>query len=113
MERNAHKQLNIKITKHTAVISSIKVVAENLKNFNDVITRKQNPKKLDDAFKICGDFLSSMQRYLMVSVFISFTFINCLNFGWYTSVSTYDNETFLFLRLAAFFIQLSEPGTYS
>lgn len=52
MERNAHKQLNIKITKQTAVISSIKVVAENLKNFNDVITRKQNPKKLDEAFNI-------------------------------------------------------------
>ena len=60
MERNEHKQLNIKITKHTAVISSINVVWDNLKNFKEVSIRKQNPKKLDDAFKICGDFLSSI-----------------------------------------------------
>jgi hypothetical protein len=57
MERNAHKQLNINITKQTAVISSINVVAENLKNFKEVITRKQNPRKLEDAFSICGDLL--------------------------------------------------------
>jgi hypothetical protein len=52
MERNAHKQLNIKITKQTAVISSINVVSDNLKNFKEVSTRKQNPKKLDDEFNI-------------------------------------------------------------
>jgi hypothetical protein len=57
MERNAHKQLNIKITKHTAVISSMNVVFDNLKNFNDVITRKQKPRKLEDEFNICGALL--------------------------------------------------------
>jgi hypothetical protein len=58
MERNAHKQLNINNTKHTAVISSIIVVCENLKNFIEVNTRKQKPNKLDDEFNICGDLLS-------------------------------------------------------
>ncbi|MEP6682435.1 MAG: hypothetical protein ABJA35_04210 [Parafilimonas sp.] len=52
IERNAHKQLNIKITKQMAVISSINVVEDNLKNFKEVITRKQNPRKLDDEFNI-------------------------------------------------------------
>ena len=58
MERNAHKQLNINRTKHTAVISSIIVVSENLKNFIEVNTRKQNPNKLDAEPNICADLLS-------------------------------------------------------
>jgi hypothetical protein len=57
IERNAHKQLNIKITKQMAVISSINVVVDNLKNFKEVITRKQNPRKFDDEFNICGALL--------------------------------------------------------
>ncbi|MEP6466640.1 MAG: hypothetical protein ABJB05_10065 [Parafilimonas sp.] len=57
IERNAHKQLNIKITKQHAVISSINVVADSLKNFKEVSTRKQNPRKLDDELSICGALL--------------------------------------------------------
>jgi len=58
MERNAHKQLNINNTKHTAVISSIMVESLNLKILIEVNTRKQNPNKLDAEFNICGDLLS-------------------------------------------------------
>jgi len=58
MERNAHKQLNINNTKHTAVIWSIMVVSLNLKTLIEVSTRKQNPNKLDAEFNICGDLLS-------------------------------------------------------
>jgi hypothetical protein len=38
------------------------VVADNLRNFKEVNTRKQNPRKLDAEFNICGDllFLSSI-----------------------------------------------------
>ena len=54
MERNAHKQLNINITKQTEVISSITVSCASFKNFKEVITRKQNPRKLEDEFSICG-----------------------------------------------------------
>ena len=57
MERNAHKQLNINNTKQTAVIPSIIVVSENLKNLREVNTRKQNPRKLEDEFNICGALL--------------------------------------------------------
>jgi len=55
MERKAHKQLNIKIMKHTAVISSIKEVSVSLKNLSDVRTKKQNPRKFEEEFNICGD----------------------------------------------------------
>jgi hypothetical protein len=58
MERNAHKQLNINNTKHTAVTSSMMLVSLNLKNFIEVNTRKQNPNKLDAEFNISGDLLS-------------------------------------------------------
>ncbi len=58
IERNAHKQLNINSTKQTAVPWSIIVVFENLKNFIEVNTRKQNPSKLEAAFNICGDLFS-------------------------------------------------------
>jgi hypothetical protein len=64
MARKEHKQLNIKIIKQAAVISSIKVLADSLKNFKEVSTKKQNPKKLDEAFNICGDFLSSINAIL-------------------------------------------------
>lgn len=53
MARKEHRQLNINITKQTAVISSMKVVSVSLKNFKEVNTKKQNPRKLDDEFNIC------------------------------------------------------------
>ncbi len=39
-----------------AVNSSIIVVALTFKIFNEVNTTKQIPSKLEEAFKICGDF---------------------------------------------------------
>lgn len=78
IERNAHKQLNIKITKHAAVISSINVVAENLKNFKEVNTRKQNPRKLVDELKICGDLLLSSIKPLFYSKRFYFFYIHKL-----------------------------------
>jgi len=58
IERNAHKQLNINSTKQIAVISSIIVVLDNLKNLIEVSTTKQKPSKLEAEFNICGDLLS-------------------------------------------------------
>ena len=52
MDRNEHKQLVINNTNETAVISSIIVTALILKSLIDVITTKQNPRKLEDAFNI-------------------------------------------------------------
>ena len=40
-----------------AVISSINVVLVSLKNFKDVNTKKQKPRKLEAEFKICPDLL--------------------------------------------------------
>ena len=57
MERNEHKQLAINNTKEIAVISSIIVVALNLKSFMEVNTTKQKPRKLEEAFNICGALL--------------------------------------------------------
>lgn len=50
------------MTKQHAVISSMNVVADNLRNFKDVNTRKQKPRKFEAEFNICGDllFLSSI-----------------------------------------------------
>ncbi|MEO8712061.1 MAG: hypothetical protein ABI405_08065 [Parafilimonas sp.] len=57
MERKEHKQLNINIIKQQPVISSRIVFADNFKNFKEVNTRKQNPRKLEEEFNICGDLL--------------------------------------------------------
>jgi hypothetical protein len=64
IDKNAHKQLNIKITKQTPVISSIKEVSVSLKNLSDVNTKKQNPRKFEEEFNICGDLfgLSSIEK---------------------------------------------------
>ena len=64
IDKNAHKQLNIKITKHPPVISSINEVYESLKNLRDVNTKKQKPRKFEEEFNICGDLfdLSSMKK---------------------------------------------------
>jgi hypothetical protein len=58
IERNAQRQLNINNTKQIAVISSIMVVSENLKNLIEVSTTKQKPSKLEAEFNIWGDLLS-------------------------------------------------------
>jgi hypothetical protein len=58
MERNAHKQLNINITKQPRVISSMKEVSVSLKNLSDVRTKKQNPRKFEEEFNISGDLVS-------------------------------------------------------
>lgn len=39
-----------------AVISSITVVSENFNIFKEVKTTKHSPNKLEDAFRIWGDF---------------------------------------------------------
>jgi hypothetical protein len=58
IDRNAHRQLNINITKQPPVISSMKEVSVTSKNLSDVRTRKQNPRKFEEEFSICGDLLS-------------------------------------------------------
>lgn len=40
----------------TMVTSSIMVFSDLSSNFKEVSTIKQMPSKLEDAFKICGDF---------------------------------------------------------
>jgi hypothetical protein len=47
------------ITKQTAVMPSMMVVSENLRNLIDVNSRKQKPRKLDAEFNICGALLLS------------------------------------------------------
>ena len=56
IERKDKIQLIIKLTIVTAVNSSMYVVAFSFNNFNEVSTTKQIPRRLEEAFKICGDF---------------------------------------------------------
>ena len=58
IDRNADKQLNINMTKHPPVISSIREVSVRLKILSDVRTKKQKPRKFEADFNICGDLLS-------------------------------------------------------
>ena len=66
IDKNAHKQLNMKITKHPPVISSINEVYESLKNLREVNTKKQKPRKFEEEFNMCGDLfdLSSRKKIL-------------------------------------------------
>ncbi len=57
IERNEHKQLVMKSTNDTAVTWSMMVTALNLKSLIEVSTTKQNPRKLEEAFNICGALL--------------------------------------------------------
>jgi hypothetical protein len=52
------------MTKQTPVISSINEVSVSLKNLSDVNTKKQNPRKFEEEFNICGDLfcLSSIEK---------------------------------------------------
>ena len=68
MERNEHKQLVINNTKEMAVIWSIIVVSLNLKSFMEVNTTKQKPRKLEDAFNICGALLLPLPPLLFVAI---------------------------------------------
>lgn len=69
IDRNAHKQLVINSTNEMAVTSSIIVTELNLKSLIDVNTTKQNPRKLEEAFNICGALL-----LLFPSLFVCIAF---------------------------------------
>ena len=56
IDKNENIQLAINSIIATTVISSMTDVADLLSTFNEVSTIKQIPSKLEDAFKICGDF---------------------------------------------------------
>jgi hypothetical protein len=56
IERKERIQLIISSMAASPVISSIKVAAANFEILIDVNTTKQNPSRLEELFKICGDF---------------------------------------------------------
>jgi hypothetical protein len=56
MDKNESTQLVINKIIATIVISSIIVFRDMFKIFREVSTIKQIPKRLDEAFRICGDF---------------------------------------------------------
>lgn len=58
MARNEKKQLQAKRIDATPANSSKCVLPLILVIFNEVIIIKENPKRLLDAFNICGDFFS-------------------------------------------------------
>ena len=56
IDKKENIQLAIKKMMATMVTSSIIVFSDLSSNFNEVNTIKHMPSKLEDAFKICGDF---------------------------------------------------------
>jgi len=56
IDKKEKMQLAINRMMATTVISSMMDVSDLLSTFNEVSTIKQIPTKLDEAFKICGDF---------------------------------------------------------
>ena len=54
-ERNDKIEAAIKNTIETVASSSITVPVDLLKNRKDVITKKQKPIRLDEAFNTCGE----------------------------------------------------------
>jgi len=56
IDKKENMQLAIKKMMATMVTSSIIVFSDLSSNFNEVSTIKHMPSKLEDAFKICGDF---------------------------------------------------------
>jgi hypothetical protein len=59
MERKEKIQLIIKARKENIVILSISVFSLRFRILIEVRTTKQNPTRLEDAARICGDFLYS------------------------------------------------------
>ena len=55
MEINENKQDKVSNTARTDVNSSIICVSILSAIFNEVITKRQNPKRFADVFKICWD----------------------------------------------------------
>jgi len=56
IDKKENMQLAINRIMATTVISSMMDVSDLLSTFREVSTIKQIPTKLDEAFKICGDF---------------------------------------------------------
>jgi hypothetical protein len=56
MDKNDRMQLAMKDTRASTANSSKKVVAERCNTRNEVISMKQMPSKLLEAFKMCDDF---------------------------------------------------------
>ena len=57
IDKNERQQLVINKIVATIVSSSINVVFENFKIFREVKTTKQRPKRLEEAFRMCGALL--------------------------------------------------------
>ena len=58
-------QLIISIIADTPVISSIYVAAANFEILIEVNTTKQNPKRFDELFKMCGDFSVAILKLIL------------------------------------------------
>jgi hypothetical protein len=68
MARKDNKQLLIKMIIAKAAPSSIKDDSSSFEILTDVKTMKQNPNKLAEVFKICGD-LFSFSTFILFGVF--------------------------------------------
>jgi hypothetical protein len=56
IDKNERMLLAIKSRVEIVVSSSINVACAIFKSFREVRTTKQRPRRLDEAFRICGDF---------------------------------------------------------
>ena len=68
-DKNENMQLPINKIMAANVISSIIVLEPWFNNFKEVKTIKQIPKRLEEAFKMCGDFslLPFMRYFFQIS----------------------------------------------
>ena len=60
IERKERIQLIINVKADKPVISSMIVAVVNLEILIEVNTTRQNPSRLDELFKICGDFSAAI-----------------------------------------------------
>lgn len=63
IDKNEKIQLAINRMADIPVISSMIVAAENFDILIDVNTIRQNPKRLEEVVKICGDFSAGIKQF--------------------------------------------------
>ena len=71
MDRNENKQLSMKITIAQVANSSMMDFEDIFNNFSDVSTMKHNASRLEEAFKMCGDFSLSFAMKILYGVTIT------------------------------------------
>ena len=71
MDRNENKQLSMKITMAHVANSSMMDFEEIFNNFSEVSTMKQSANRLEEAFRMCGDFSLSFAMKIFYGMTIT------------------------------------------